>query len=181
MNYTKPDYKTYLKQQYILHHLQNKINLCEEISMMNSFWKNYITVSVFLYSSMYSFAMYIVLLSVTIMEAKMFFGLISIQPLFIVITLVLSSASIYDPIYTCHKYYYSMMAPKPNQFRLVNLRSQFKVNLSFVMIVDSKKILILIFKYFFFPQSSPWPDFIHTGRNQQRKDRFYIEQWNSHH
>lgn len=126
-DYHNNEYRIYIKQQNIINHLNNQIKLFDEINVMNDFWKNFSTISIFIYSSMYCFAMYIVLLTETQLEAKILSFVISFQPIVVIFIIILSSALIYDSVFNCNQFYYSILTPKLNNVQNINLRSHFKV------------------------------------------------------
>ncbi|XP_046913479.2 uncharacterized protein LOC124494349 [Dermatophagoides farinae] len=105
-------------------HFYHQSKLYSEIRMINEFWSKYLSFTFLVYISLFCNALYVTIMTETIMSLKIFFFTFTIQSMLVVGTLTMNAATLFKHNYFSHKQYYSLMG---KHFDRIDLSTKFKI------------------------------------------------------
>ncbi|KAH9493946.1 hypothetical protein DERF_014670 [Dermatophagoides farinae] len=105
-------------------HLYHQSKLYCEIRMINEFWSKYLSFTFLVYISLFCNALYVTIMTDTLMSLKIFFFTFTIQSMLVVSILTIIAATLFKHNYFIHKKYYSLMG---KHFDCIDLSTKFKM------------------------------------------------------
>ncbi|KAH9421503.1 hypothetical protein DERP_012235 [Dermatophagoides pteronyssinus] len=111
-------------------------NFFTEINLMNKYFSHYISYLFLIYTSLFCQLLFVTLKSTIFSTNWLFFGILSLYPAFVVLSLCFVIARLFQQIFDCHKYYHSLMSRY--QFR-INYRNKLRL-ITTINLIESRSI-----------------------------------------
>nr|XP_027195247.1 uncharacterized protein LOC113789851 [Dermatophagoides pteronyssinus] len=111
-------------------------NFFTEINLMNRYFSHYISYLFLIYTSLFCQLLFVTLKSTIFSTNWLFFGILSLYPAFVVLSLCFVIARLFQQIFDCHKYYHSLMSRY--QFR-INYRNKLRL-ITTINLIESRSI-----------------------------------------